>query len=220
MRTISLEHFYSDFERTLRLVEAYTEQKDLAFIMRACRLKPQPLLSGKPEGKTILHKWWFDEHGNSFKIIKNKRIRLIFNDLKLNRERIIGTDLYECLPIDKVAKMAKLIYLLSGKDEDTLEPHITISFLGVDNFLRTYALAYGEWKAYPSLNLGMNVLKSIAKYRDVKYYRELVNREPVLYPCKKQKSWISFYPLPKDFVALLKEQNEFVLDVLNINKGK
>lgn len=218
MRTISAEHFYSRYEKRLKLVEAFTGQKDLAFLMRACRLKPETMLSGKLGDKTILHKWWFDEFGNSFKIVKNKRIRIAFNDLELNKKKIIGTDLYETLPIDKVAKMAKLVYLLVGKDEDTFQPHVVMSFLGIDDFFRTYALIYGEWKMYAPLNLGMDVLKSIISNRDVKYFIELRNKKPVLYPCVSQKSWLSFWPPSKKFVSLIKERNESVLEVLNIAK--
>jgi len=130
MKILSLDSFYKKIKRTVLLVEGYTEIKNLAFILTACRLKPIGLGS-----KLELHRHWVDEFGSSLKIIK-KKIQIVHNDLSIDREHLPCTDLYYGLSLERIVKMSKLSYLCYGQDED--EIYYIISFLGIDNYLRTY----------------------------------------------------------------------------------
>lgn len=211
MKSISIENLYNKIHRKILLVESYTEQKDLGFLMKMSRVKPFGDLS------LSLEKKWFDEHGNTLNIVKNKRLKIIEGDLSIDKSALVCTDLYDGLPIHKVAKISKLVYVLTGKDEDLGEDHLIIAFLGIDNYLRVYYI-YNEQMAMCSpLNLGMKVLRSIVENRDIKYYLQLNNNEPVLFPCNGQKSWISFYPPPNKFLESVSKENELFSQLLNIN---
>src|SRR5271167_2680415 len=94
MRSPSLEFFYAKTEKLITLTESYTEQEHLAFIIKACRLKPYDYVFNGRGNKLVLHRWWFDEYGNSLELVKNKTIKLTFGDLRLDRKQIISTDLY------------------------------------------------------------------------------------------------------------------------------
>lgn len=209
MKSINIENLYNKIQRKILLVESYTEYKDLSFIIRMCRLKPAGDLS------LSLEKKWFDEYGNSLNIVKNKRVKIIEGDTSIDFSQITCTDLYDGLPIHKIAKVSRLVYVLTGKDEDFQEDHLIIAFLGIDNYLRVYYVYNGQMAACSPLNLGMKVLKSIVDNRDIKFYLELNNNEPVLFPCTNQKSWLSYYPFPNRFVEKVSKENELFSQLLN-----
>jgi len=176
-----------------------------------CRLKPFGDLS------LSLEKKWFDEHGNTLNIVKNKRLKIIEGDTLIDKSSLICTDLYDGLSIQKIAKVSKLVYILVGKDEDFQEDHIIIAFLGIDNYLRVFYIYDGQLATCSPLNLGMKVLKSIVEDRDIKYYLELNNKDSVLFPCASQKSWLSFWPLPDRFARTISKESELCSHLLNIN---
>ncbi len=109
---------------------------------------------------------------------------------------------------------------MSGKDEDTLKPHSILSFLGLDNFLRTFVLLYGEWKEYPSLYLGMDVLQDIFLYRNIVNYKEIKKQFPVIYGCEDQRAWLSSLPLSDNFISIMGNENNSLPILLDIHKGK
>ena len=211
MKSISIENLYHKINRKILLVESYTEYKDLSFLIKMCRLKPFGDLS------LSLEKKWFDEHGNTLNIVKNKRLKIIEGDTLIDKSSLICTDLYDGLSIQKIAKVSKLVYILVGKDEDFQEDHIIIAFLGIDNYLRVFYIYDGQLATCSPLNLGMKVLKSIVEDRDIKYYLELNNKDSVLFPCASQKSWLSFWPLPDRFARTISKESELCSHLLNIN---
>lgn len=216
-RIVGIDTFYLKIKKTILFVKGYTENKYLAFIIQMCRLKPYNILINGYDEKITLHRKWVDEKGNSLKIIKNKRIRIILNDLSIDRKKLTSTDLYEGLAIDKIASMSRCAFILQGKEEESYKTHVVISFLGIDNYLRTFVYEDGLWIQFPSLYLGMKVLKYMAIYHDIRYFKNLGLKETVIYPCTKQQTWLTCWPPGKDFVSLMEEQDN---PVLELYKGK
>lgn len=219
MRSPSIERLYAQLNKHILLVQSYTEVNEMMFIMKSCRLKPYSFIFQDRNAKLVLHRLWFDEFGNSLRIIKNKRIKLIYNDLTLDKTQIVCTDLYYGLSIDKIAKMSKLMFFCSIKEEETYRTQSVVAFLGIDNFLRTYVNSDGEWLQVSPLCLGMKVLKTIARNMDLKYFRELISKENAPLPCASSRAWLSFMPPSREFLQLITKEHDQVLSFLNINKG-
>lgn len=208
MRSPSIDYLHAKLDKQIRLAEGYTEIKGLNFIIKACRLKPYDYIFREKDNKIILHRWWFDEYSNSFEITKRKKIKITYNDLRLDRNKIIGTDLYYGLSIDRVAKMSKLVHLLSGKDEDLFQPCSLLTFLGIDNHLRSYLYWDGEWQQVSPLMLGMKNLQTIFKHLNIKLYQE--KKENSVLPCVEGRSFLSYIPASVNFLDLLKKRYEHI----------
>lgn len=215
MRSPSLERLYAQISKLILLAQSYTEVNELMFIIKACRLKPYSYVFEKRSNKISLHRWWFDEFGNSLKIIKNKRIRLTYNDLSLDRDKIVCTDLYHGFSLENLVKVSKLMHVCSGKDEDSLKDCFFVTFLGIDNYLRSYMFLEDHWQQVSPLLLGMKQLKTIAKNTDVKYFREFLIKENVPLPCARAKEWITFMPASNDFLQLMKKEYNDTFSFLN-----
>lgn len=215
----NIERLYAQIRRHILLAQSYTEINELTFIIKACRLKPHSHIFEGKTTKLVLHRWWFDEFGNSLKIIKNKRIRITCNDLSLNRDLIVCTDLYRGLSLERVAKTSKLVHLAAGRDDDYNENCFFITFLGIDNYLRSYMNLYGEWQQVSPLLLGMRSLKHLARHSDVKHFHEFSNKENSALPCALAREWISFMPASKEFLLKLEKSYDKTFSFLD-NKGK
>lgn len=209
-----LDKFYLKIKRHILLAAGFTEDKSLAFIIKACRLKPYVLLFEEWNTKLVLHKHWIDEAGNSLKIVKNKRIKIILNHLLIDRKKIVSTDLYEGLSIEKVSSISKLAFILVGKEREIYKDHYICAFLGIDDYLRTFVFFDGEWKMYPSLYLGMRILRNIASNVDIKYFKELGQKDPVIYPCAKQQIWLSCWPPGADFASLARKWDNPISELI------
>jgi len=203
MKSPSLDNIYSQIDRQILLAQSYAEVGELFFIIKACRLKPLEYVFKSRSDKLILYKEWFDEFGNSLTISASKRVKITYNDLSLSRKDIVCTDLYYGLSLDKIAKISKLCYLVFGKDEDLQQDFILITFLGIDNYLRTFMYLYGEWQQVSPLLLGMKHLRILSKNKDIKYFLKLENKENFPIPCISPEQWISFLPPRKEFLSLL-----------------
>jgi hypothetical protein len=214
MRSPSLDWLHAKLDKHIRLVQSYTEIEDLAFIIKACRLKPYKYIFEKPDNKLVLHRWWFDEFGNSFKVIKNKRLLITYNDLRLDRQKIISTDLYYGLSLDRIAKMSKLVYLSAGKDDLLYEDCYLLTFLGIDDYLRSYLYMYGEWQQVSPLLLGMKHLKLLAYHKDIRYFLQLGNEKNSPLPCISGQTWISCLPPSNAFLVMLSKEYETILPLL------
>lgn len=210
MKSPSLDSYYTQIDKIILLAQSYTEIKELSFIIKGCRLKP---LHHNKSYKLILHRDWFDEFGNSFKINK-KKINIIYNDFFLGTERKVCTDLYYGLSIDKIAKISKLLYLCAGKDEDLNEDCFILTFLGIDNYLRSYMFLYNEWQQISPLLLGFENLKIIGKNADIKYFLEFSNKKNMPIPCNLSQAWLTFMPPSDDFLSMLGKQFEAIVPLL------
>jgi hypothetical protein len=214
MRSPSIEYLHAQLDRQIRLASSYTEVPELEFIIKACRLKPLDYIFEERNNKLILHKQWFDEFGNSLNILKKKRIQITYNDLKLDRKQIVCTDLYAGLSLERVAKMSRLTYIVLGKDEDTYQDCCLISFLGIDEHLRTYLYWQEEWQQVSPLLLGMKDLRALANKLDVKHFQMTENKEISAIPCLAEQTWLSYLPPSPAFLSELNKQSEMLAGIL------
>jgi hypothetical protein len=205
MKSPSLETLYADLHRSILLVQSYTDVPELAFIIKSCRLKPYSYFFEGKTNKITLHSWWFDEFGNSLKL-KNKKIKIVYGDLLLDRRKIICTDLYAGLSLDKVIKMSKFAQIISGRDEDIYQDCLILSLLGIDNYLRTFLYLYGEWQQVSPLTIGLKNLKTIVNHHDIQYFRDLTIKENNPLPCMEARVWLTCLPSKKDLLDLLDKQ--------------
>lgn len=212
MKNLTIDLFYNELEKHVLLVEAYTEIKDLALTIKACRLKPYGYFFEQKTAKIILYKWWFDEFNNSLKI-NNKNINIVYNDLSLNSENIICTDLYAGLSVEKVAKLSKLVYIACGKDEDLQQDYCHMTFLGIDNYFRSYTYIYGEWQKVSPLVLGIDKLINIIKHNDINYFKKLMPQENKIHPCPTVEEWLSSTTMISGFLDTI--NNDIVKSIFN-----
>lgn len=218
MKSHSIDNIHNQLDKHILLTQSYTEINELFFIIKACRLKPYSYLFEKKSNKLILHRQWIDEFGNTFNITDKKRIEIVQNDLSLNRNRIICTDLYYGLSLDKIVKISKLAYLCLGKDEDLYQDCYTITFLGIDNYLRSYQYCYGVWQQVSPLLLGIKNLRIIGKNSDLRYFKNFSNKENVIIPCINAEQWLTYLPASKEFLLLMKNQHELIYNLLRTTK--
>jgi len=214
MRSPSIELLHAKLDKQIRLAASYSDIPELEFIIKVCRLKPYDYVFDERSERIILYKWWFDEFGNSLSMEKSKKVELIHNDLRLDRKRIVSTDLYYGLALEQVAKMSKLVHLVSGKDEDVYEDCAILTFLGIDDHLRSYLYWYGEWQQVSPLVMGMRSLKTIANHIDVKHYHQLGNKENSAIPCATGAAWLSYLPASSAFISDLNKQSEMLASIL------
>lgn len=211
MRSPSIEYFHAKIEKSIRLVQSYTENDVMEFVIKTCRLKPYDYLFGDGNNKTVLYRWWIDEFGSSLHILDNKKISITYNDLHLDREKIISTDMYYGLSIDRVVKISKLAYLCAGKDEDLYQDCYLLNLLGVDDHLRSYLYWFGGWQQVSPLLMGMKHLKLLASNLDTNYFRQLSNSENSPLPCILPSACITYLPVSGGFLDLVKSQYEPLL---------
>lgn len=210
MKSLNIESLYASLDKQIRLAQSYMEIDYLSFLIKACRLKPIEYLKNKSES-LILYRDWADEFSNSISLTKNKKVKIILGDLAAQKLQPICSDLYYGLSILKISKMSKLVYLSIGKDEDTKTDCCLITFLGVDNYLRSYLFIYDEWKQVSPLILGQPNLKAIAKNLDLKYFHKLTKKENCVIPCSSSQTWLSFMPAGKDFIELVRQECDYIL---------
>lgn len=186
-------------DKHIKLVESYLEIKGIASVFKACRLKPYKFVP-KDLNKLILFNKWVDEFGNTIEVKKNK-LHFIYNDLTVDHSKIVSTDLYYGLSISNIAKMSKMVHLVSAKDEDMGQPYYSLSFYGLDNYLRTYIYLYGKWHQVSPLLLGVTNLLTIIDNSDINYFRQLNNKEKTPIPCQKIEQWLVSLPIGTSFMS-------------------
>lgn len=212
MKSQNIESLYASLNKQIRLAQSYMEIDSLGFLIKACRLKPHDYMLNRSEN-IVLYKQWADEFGNSLNLIKNRKTKITIGDLSIKTPPLC-TDLYYGLSIFKISKMSKLIFLSIGKDEDTQEDCCMITFLGLDNYLRTYMYIYDEWQQVSPLMLGISNLIAIAKNLDLKYFCKLTKKENCALPCSASQTWLSFMPASKVFTQLIKQECNYILPLL------
>jgi hypothetical protein len=213
MKSPSLESLYATLHKHLLMVESYTEIPNITFMFKACRLKPHHFFE-KKNNKIVLYTWWFDEFGNSFKLLKNRKLQIIYGDLSIDKDKLVCTDLYYGLELKKIAKISKLAYISCGIDEDMYQECILLSMLGIDNYFRTYLYLYGYWQQVSTLLLGTKNLKIIAKNLDLNYYKALSNVENIRLPCKEAQTWLTSLPIKEDFFQILEKRCSIVSSII------
>ena len=212
MKSPSIEWLHAKIDKQIRLAESYTELEGLEFIIKACRLKPCDYIFEERNNGIILQEKWFDEFGNSLSL-KKKKVQIVHNDLILDKNKITCTDLYYGLSLDKIAKMSKLVHLIAGKDDDLYQDCFLLTFLGIDDHLRSYLYWYGEWQTVSPLVMGIKNLKVIASHADIKYFQKIENKEKSAFPCISGEAWLSYLPPGQSFITMIKQQYEILLPI-------
>jgi hypothetical protein len=213
MKSPNLDSIYHTLDKHVLLTQSYTEINELFFIIKSCRLKPYDFIFGSRSNKLILFRNWFDEFGNSLEILPNKKIKIVYNDLSIDQSKIVCTDLYYGLSLNRIAKMSKLAHFYCGKDEDLYHDCVCATFLGIDNYLRTYVYVYDEWQRVSPLLLGIKNLATIGANRDIKFFRKIAIKEKGPIPCISVGQWLTFMPASPDFKALLEKQYDIVSSI-------
>ncbi|MBF0572121.1 MAG: hypothetical protein HQL12_09685 [Candidatus Omnitrophica bacterium] len=220
MKSPSTEHFHAKIDRTIRLVQSYTEIDYLGWLIKSARLKPHAhIFEGFRHG-VKLQNWWVDEYRNSLEITKKKKLQITYNDLRLDKNKIICTDIYYGLSMKQIAQISKLVYLCAGKDEDLYQNCFLITFVGIDNFLRTYLSWFGEWQPVSPLLLGEEHFQILFHNLDVKHFQQIKKYKENPIPCQKEQVWLSYLPASDDFLNVIKNQYETLLPIFKeINNG-
>lgn len=216
MKNPSLENFYLKIDKSILLVESFIEIKNLSFIIKACRLKPFDLFfsSKKSAYKIKLYKHWFDEFSNSLKIVKNKKLKIIYHDTIFLSKNIPCTDLYFGLLPEKIAKISKLIHVISLKG--VKDKQYIITFLGVDNYLRSYLFNHQVWLPISPLVLGIKSLQNIASHLDIRYFHKILNKNNILPSCTATAEWLSYIHPSENFLEMLKKNEDIDLSSIFI----
>jgi len=212
MKNINIESLYFLQRKNINLVEGYTEIPNMAFIMKACRLKPYSYFFEKKTNNITLETWWFDEFYNSL-LLKKKKVNIIYGDLKLDRDLVSCTDMYYGLSMSKISKMSKSVYITFGHDEDLFQDCASVSFLGIDNFIRTYIYYYGEWHHASPLILGIRTLVYFIKNRNSNFEFQQKLFKNILLPCISGRSWLSSLPVNENFLQTLEQQCGIVASI-------
>lgn len=208
----NLEILYNDLHKHLLLAKYHSNNKYLPFIIKACRLKPLSFIYDKINYANMLHRHWVDEFGNTLYINKDKTIKINKNYLIIEREKLICTDLYYNATMEKISKISHMAYIFSGKD-DQINYYI-ISFLGIDNYLRTYYYD-GVWQHLPSLHLGIDILNKIAEDYDTTYFMTIAEKNDLSLTCENSKQWLTSIPVSQEFKDLIKDDEP----IYNLIKG-
>lgn len=210
----SLDKFYAHIDSHIELVSSYTENSAYRFVITSCRLKPYTFIFDKFRSRLVLHRHWIDEFGNSLLIGTDKRAKITTNDLTIDRDKLISTDLFAGLPIDKVAKISKTLFFIAGKDEDNYKDCFIFAFLGLDGYLRCFYYAYEKWGSLPPLLLGLEVLETLASNQVIRDIKEVKLKKNTIFPCIKRTAVISSWPPSKNFVSILEAQNSALTSIL------
>ncbi len=216
MRILSPENWYSRLEKQIKLFEAHMEVKEFSFIAKSCKLKPYDVIYKKANFGLKLHKHWVDEYGNSIIIGRNGKLKIEYNTLLIDKNKIVNTDLYYNISIEKIVKISKLAYIFCGKEDVEEGICIYLCFLGLDDCLRCYAYMHQEWRQVSPLWIGLFNLKMLAKNLDIKYYLNFKSNNLNLPPyCLSGMGWITYLPMSEAIVKeLTLHSNNIINNVL------
>lgn len=224
-KSITLEHFYQDISKHILLAQNYLELPSLTFLIKSCRLKPKNMMENKNKN-LVLHKEWIDEWGNSVYLSKEnekpKRTKIIYNDLSIDRTKLIQTDIYFGLSMEKIAKISKLVFISFGIDEDYYQPSYFLSFLGWDEYLRTYMYYQNEWQQVSSLMLGERNIRAIwnkykakeIKWNFYEYTGQFYKLKYHPIPCVRGNQWLCFLPSSHEFITILEKNHGMIAEIL------
>jgi len=211
MKKPGIDQLYISLDRHIKLVKGYTEIPELPFIIKSCRLKPVEYVF---EGvrKLVLMRKWYDEFGCTLNLVGKTPI-ITRNDLSIDRSKLICTDLYYGLSLPKIAKMSKLVHICEGIDEDKFEETYFLTFLGIDNYLRSYLYLWGEWEAVSPLLLGMEMLTFIARNNENGYVRKKNNSKSFPMACVKGTSCLTYLPMHERLLVNLVKKHEILGEI-------
>ena len=163
----------------MHTVSAYLDDPAIGFILKMCRLKPYDMLLRCDHRYELkLHRHWIDEYGTSLRIIK-KRIKIVPNDLTVDRKVLRCSDIYDGLSMKQTATISKAVR--ATKKDDRM-----IGLLGLDDYLRAFIRLNGQWHRCSSLLFDMQTLKQIALNKDIGYTITVDNGWLMKWPTSKE----------------------------------
>ena len=191
---LDLSTFYSIIDNKIKIISSYLQDDDFYFILKSCRLKPYELFYSYNEGKKIKYsKKWFDEFGSTLNI-KNKKVKIKYNDFDIDSSKINITDFYYGLDLDNIIKISKLCYY--SKSIDCFgNINYVVCFLGIDGYLRAFMLYLDEITKISPLYLGLDILKEISRYKDAEDFYTLVYNKEIITPFNITNSYIFSLPI-------------------------
>jgi hypothetical protein len=191
-------NYFASIKTSLQLLEVSSEIKNLSKIIKACRLQSSSLLKTGNLLSSQFIEDWHDEFNCSFKINKSdKSIEIKLNNLDKNV--IYNYDIYSGLSLKNVTKISKSIYLFVGQDDGEIISYI--SFLGIDDYLRSYFYD-GIWKRCSSLIMGMDLLKVMFERHE--NFKKLPSNYNIDVGCETGRSWLCLLPASTRLVDELK----------------
>jgi|DEB19_MinimDraft_3_1074340.scaffolds.fasta_scaffold30422_3 hypothetical protein len=198
MRVLSPENWYQRLEKQIAIFQAHMEIKEFDFIARSCKLKPYDIIFTKAKFGLQLYKRWIDEYSNQIVIGKNGKLKIEYNALYEEKYKIVNTDMYYNLSMDKIVKISKFAYIFCGSEDVELTSCIYLCLLGLDNCLRCYVYLYEEWHQVSPLYIGLYNLKFIANHLDIKYFLNIKgNNINLPAHCIAGNGWITSLPVPE-----------------------
>jgi len=219
VKNLNITQLYNKINKSILLLEAHTEIKNLSFIIKACRLTPWITTNNNlvGSGKIVIYSQWIDEFNNSVEIDKKNKICITYNNLRINSSYGICTDLYAGLPLFKIIKISKLMHLYIGYDDNKIFCCITL--VGIDNFFRTYIYQEHQWIQVSPLVLNVTRLFQIHDHLDIKFFLKFHKKNNIFFPCETGEEWISFLPASEKFITTLaKKYDTNMFDFLTTNK--
>ncbi len=219
MKKLSIDSFYRQHESYLAVTAGYMDEPTYPFMLRACRLRPLASHTDTLPKLATLQRHWVDEFGNSLYLGKNKRSRVHFGDLSLDRSRIRCTDLFASLSIQDLWSISRLLYCCIGVDDCTDEEVFILSFLGKDNYLRTRVYQNGSWDLNVSpLMLNQYVLRMICENHTIKHFLELSAKRYIpYYPMKSVRHWVTAVPAHHKFRQMLRSESKTMSQVIGLD---
>lgn len=208
---MNIDAFHIRIDKHIRVAAAYLEYRHIKFIIKACRLKPTAFIFDK-DVKIDLRRNWIDEFGNSLRIEKGQKIHILYGDTSLYNKKIACTDLYYGLSLDKIKKISKLVYIVSGKDDDLFQDCCLLTFLGIDNYLRSYLYYDYEWQQISPLYLGTNHLENISVNLKIQNYTTIKENSPI--PIINEEIFISALPVNKNLRKIIDKKYEFLKELI------
>jgi hypothetical protein len=185
-----IKRYYSKNQYKYHSLEKFTGINKLTDMFLACNIRPSIKKNG-------FQYHWRDDYNNTIEVVK-KKLKVTYNDINISAD---PKDQYLHLPIEKVSRISEIVYFLE------LNNTYIISFLGIDNILRTF-IKENTWERIPSLMLGLDAIKDIIEYNDIISFIKLEPHNGY-FPFENGKAWISCNPIPDD---LIQDLNVNLLD--------
>lgn len=191
----NITQYYERIKNDILLLSKFMDE-DYEFLIKSCRLKPSKLKRKKAD-KSVYHKKWHDEYGNSI-FFSKEEIKIINNDLEI-RDKIFISDLFRGLNIANAYKISKKIFIFQGTLDE--EEFWLFSFLGIDNFFRTYYIDKSDVLNVSTLFIGINNLLKIKENINLTYFK--IFEEDINLPSDKKTCYITNVPVHEDFLKIM-----------------
>jgi hypothetical protein len=209
----SLEELYARLDQHILLAVGYCEVETLPIIIKMCRLKPAKLFRKPCLVKLALHKQWIDEFGNSLYLEGANKLRIVLNDLSIDRSKVVSTDLYRGVSVERISGISRAGLLVLGKQDD----YCLLSLLGIDDYLRTFMWWRGVWQECSPLLLGSRFLQYWSQNLETMGYKELDGDVVALHRSKTQNIWLTEWPLGSELMEVVREWEIPALDFIKEN---